>query len=275
MTVTSNEYLDGLFNLQGKTALVTGGGGGIGLMISRALVSAGARVFIASRKLETCQQAAESMTELPGSCVALQADLQQEDGVKQLARDISEHSDRLDILVNNSGRSWGAPLEQFPWKAWDDVMTLNLTAPFTLTQQLIPLLTKSASSEQPAKVINIGSIMGTQPHGFPAYSYAASKAAIHHITRILANELAGRNINVNAIAPGPFLTQMTSFVAKNEDTLKAVRDSVPLKRFGTESDMAGLVLSLCGAGGAYITGAIIPLDGGMSAFRSPGLEQAM
>lgn len=272
---TTNEYLGSLFSLTGKTALVTGGGGGIGLMITRALVSSGAKVFIASRKLEACQAAAATMKGLPGSCIALQADLQREEGVNHLAATIAEQTDKLDILINNSGRSWGAPLDTFPWKAWEDIMTLNVTAPFTLTRQLIPLLAKSGSPEQPARVINIGSVMGTMPQGFPAYSYAASKAAIHHVTKILANELASRHIVVNAIAPGPFPTDMTAVFLQNQTTSKAVKQAVPLNRLGTENDMAGLVLCLCGAGGAFISGAIIPLDGGMTVFRTPGLEQGI
>jgi len=270
-----NDYLATLFSLDGKTALVTGGGSGVGLMITRALVSAGAKVFIASRKLEACQAAAESLGDLPGSCEAMQSDLQTEEGVNQLAESIGERSDGLDILVNNSGRSWGAPLAQFPWKAWNDVMTLNVTAPFTLTRQLIPLLARAARPEQPARVINIGSVMGLVPHGMPAYSYSASKAALHHVTRFLANELAGQNITVNAIAPGPFPSDMTEFFLNRESGRRAVEKAIPLNRLGAERDMAGLVLCLCAAGGAYISGSIIPLDGGMSVFRTPGLEQGL
>ena len=177
--------------------------------------------------------------------------------------------------MNNSGRSWGAPLEQFPWKAWNDIMTLNVTAPFTLTRNLVPQLAAAATELSPARVINIGSVMGTMPHGNPAYSYAASKAAIHHMTRILANELADKQIVVNAIAPGPFPSHMTEFFVKNEKASAAVLKGVPIGRMGMPEDMAGLVLCLCGAGGAYISGAIIPLDGGMTAYRSPGIEAGL
>jgi len=154
-------------------------------------------------------------------------------------------------------------------------MTLNVTAPFTLTRQLIPLLARAARPEQPARVINIGSVMGLVPHGMPAYSYSASKAALHHVTRYLANELAGQNITVNAIAPGPFPSDMTEFFLNRESGRRAVEKAIPLNRLGAERDMAGLVLCLCAAGGAYISGSIIPLDGGMSVFRTPGLEQGL
>lgn len=272
---TINQYTASIFSLEGKSALVTGGATGIGLMITHALVSAGAKVYIASRKLETCQQAAESLAGLPGECVAFGADLSSEDGVISLAKFVSEHESKLDILVNNSGRSWGAAFEQFPWKAWQDIMTLNVTAPFTLIKELTPLLSASGSLDDPSRVINIGSVMGSEPHGFPAYSYSASKAAIHHVTRYLSNELASRHITVNAIAPGPFPSGMTAFFAHDEKLTSAVTRGVPLGRMGKPEDFSGLILCLCGRGGAYISGAIIPLDGGMSCARTLGLEQGI
>ncbi len=270
-----NQYLGTLYSLEGKTALVTGGGGGIGLMITRALVSAGATVYIASRKLTACEEAAASLKDLPGSCIPLQADLQSEDGVNQLAQDMAAQCDALDILVNNAGRSWGEPLNSYPWQAWDSVMTLNVTALFTLTRELLPLLKRAGTAGNPARIINLGSVMGTMPHGFPAYAYSASKAAVHHVTRFLSNELAGMNITVNAIAPGPFPSKMTAFFADKESAAESVKHGIPLGRFGDQTDMAGLVLCLCAAGGAYISGAIIPLDGGMTAFRTPGIEQGI
>ncbi len=178
-----NEYTASIFSLEGKTALVTGGATGIGYMITHALVSAGAKVYIASRKFEACQNAAEGLADLPGSCIPFGADLSSEAGVVSLAEFIAQHESVLNILVNNSGRSWGTAFEQFPWKAWEDIMTLNVTAPFTLIRELTPLLASSGTADDPARVINIGSVMGIEPHGFPAYSYSASKAAIHHITR--------------------------------------------------------------------------------------------
>jgi NAD(P)-dependent dehydrogenase (short-subunit alcohol dehydrogenase family) len=272
---TINEYTASIFSLEGKTALVTGGATGIGFMITHALVSAGAKVYIASRKFEACQKAAESVAALPGICVPFATDLATEDGVVSLAKFIDENESRLDILVNNSGRSWGAAFEEFPWKAWEDIMTLNVTAPFTLTRELTPLLSASGSAQDPSRVINIGSVMGTEPHGFPAYSYSASKAAIHHITKYLSNELARKHITVNAIAPGPFPSGMTAFFTENKKLTAAVTRGIPLGRIGRPEDFAGLILCLCGSSGSYITGAIIPLDGGMSCARTPGLEQGI
>ena len=270
-----NEYTGALFSLEGKTALVTGGATGIGLMISRALVAAGARVYIASRKLEACQATADELCELPGECIAFAADLSTEEGVTSLAKFMHQSEPALHILVNNSGRSWGASYQSFPWKAWHDIMSLNVTGLFTLTRELTGLLEKAGAESEPARVINIGSVMGIAPHGFPAYSYSASKAAVHQITRFLSNELAAKNITVNAIAPGPFPSGMTAFFTAKEHLKEAVSKTIPLGRLGGSEDMAGLVLCLCGAGGAYISGAIIPLDGGMHVFRTPGLEQGL
>lgn len=272
---TINEYTASIFSLEGKTALVTGGATGIGYMITHALVSAGARVYIASRKLEACQQAAASLADLPGECIPFGADLSLEDGVISLAKFIGDNEATLNILINNSGRSWGAAFEQFPWQAWQDIMTLNVTAPFTLIRELTPLLSASGTAGDPSRVINIGSVMGMEPHGFPAYSYSASKAAIHHTTRFLSNELAAKHITVNAIAPGPFPSGMTAFFANDEKLTSQVTRGVPLGRMGRPEDLSGLILCLCGIGGAYMTGAIIPLDGGMSAARTLGLEQGM
>lgn len=270
-----SEYTASIFSLEGKIALVTGGSTGIGYMITHALVSAGAKVYIASRKLDACREAAESLSGLPGECVAFGADLSCEEGIISLARFIAEQESELHILVNNSGRTWGASFDQFPWKAWNDVMSLNVTAPFTLTRELTPLLASTGTPEDPSRIINIGSIMGIEPHGFPAYSYSASKAAIHHVTRYLSNELAPQNITVNAIAPGPFPSGMTAFFVEDEKLTRAVTRGVPLGRIGKPDDISGLILCLCGRGGAYMTGAIIPLDGGMNSVRTPGLEQGV
>ncbi len=261
----SVSYLEGLFSVMGKTALVTGGATGIGRMIAEALVRAGAHVVIASRKGEACEAVAQELNALDagGTAEGFAGDVATEAGVMALAGEVKVRTQRLHILVNNAGKSWGEPLEQFPHKAWEGVFSVNVAGLFTLTQQLLPLLESAASDDDPSRVVNLGSVMGAQPIGENAYSYAASKAAVHHLTRILAQEFAGRRITVNAFAPGPFQSRMTAFATGDEARRAVVAAGVPFGRIGRPDDIAGALLFLCGRGGAYTTGAIIPLDGGI------------
>ena len=188
-----------------------------------------------------------------------------------LAAEVGQRTDRLHILLNNAGRSWGAPLDAFPYDAWDKVLQVNLTGLFALTQALLPLLAAAASDDDPARVVNLGSVMGEVPMGDGAYSYAASKAAVHHLTRILAKELAPRRITVNALAPGPFVSKMTAFATGDPATRDRVGAQVPLGRVGRPEDIAGALLYLCGRGGAYVTGAILPVSGGVNVQTGPAL----
>lgn len=258
-------FLDDLFGLKGKTALVTGGATGIGRMGAEALVMAGARVLVASRKGDACEAVAAELNGLggPGRAEGFAGDVGTEAGVVALADAVRARTDRLDILWNNAGKTWGEPLERFPFKAWDGVMSVNVAGLFTLTRELLPLLDKAASADDPARVVNVGSVMGTQPIGAGAYSYAASKAAVHHLTKILAIELAHRQITVNAIAPGPFMSRMTAFALSSEEGKARAEQDSPLGRIGRPSDIMGCLLFLCGRGGAYTTGAILPVDGGI------------
>ncbi len=252
-----------LFSVEGKRALVTGGSRGIGLMIARGLADAGARVYVSSRKREACDEVARELSRT-GTCVALPADLSSLDGVRQLVEDYGAHETQLDVLVNNAGANWGAPLEEFPESGWDKVMDLNLKSIFFLTRDLLPLLRKHATHEDPARVINIGSIDGLTVPLLETFSYSASKAALHHMTAVLARKLAP-DITVNAVAPGPFESKMMA------STLERFRDSivasVPRGRIGEPDDMAGVVLFLASRAGAFTTGAVIPVDGGLSTCR--------
>ncbi len=266
---------DLLFSLAGKTALVTGGATGVGRMAAEGLVAAGARVFIASRKAEACVRAAEELNALgyEGRAEGFGGDVGTEDGVAKLVGEVLRRTDRLSILMNNAGTSWGMPLGQFPYSAWERVMRVNVTGLFHLTQSLLPFLEKAASDDDPARVVNVGSVMGETPHGDRAYSYAASKAAVHHLTRILAKELAGRRITVNALAPGPFVSNMTAFATADEDVRARVGAQVPLGRVGRPGDIAAAMQFLCGYGGSYVTGAILPVSGGINVETGPDLFQ--
>lgn len=259
-------YLEELFSVAGKRALVTGGATGIGRMAATALVMAGAQVMIASRKAADCEAVAAELNalEAPGSADGFGGDVSSEEGVAALAAAVKERTDTLHILLNNAGTTWGEPFETFPYAGWARVLNVNVTGLFHLTRELTPLLEKAASNADPARIINLGSVMGTQPIADGAYSYTASKAAVHHLTRTLASEFADRRITVNAFAPGPFQSKMTAFATGTEEGAARVGTRVPLGRIGAPSDIAGTTLYLCSRAGAYVTGAILPLDGGQS-----------
>jgi NAD(P)-dependent dehydrogenase (short-subunit alcohol dehydrogenase family) len=252
-----------LFDVSGKTALVTGGGRGIGLMIAGGLVRAGARVVIASRKQADLNAAAAELGAF-GECLAIPADLSSQQGAEALAQAVMAEHERLHILVNNAGATWGAPLDEFPQSGWDRVIGTNVEGVFNLTVALLPALRAAATAEDPARVINIGSIDGLRPAGMENYSYSASKAAVHMLTRHLAKRLASEQITVNAIAPGPFESKMTAFMFASDEGREAVESIVPLGRIGRPDDAAGLVQFLSSRAGSYLTGTVIPLDGGIS-----------
>lgn len=251
------------FSLQGRTALVTGGTRGIGKMIAKAFVEAGAHVYVCSRDVEACQQTAEELGAL-GICHGVAANLATEEGVRELAARLGEQIIHLDILVNNAGTTWGAPLESYPVKGWQKVMQLNVTSVFSCIQQFLPLLRKAGSAANPARIINIGSVAGISSFGEQAYAYGPSKAALHQLSRILARELVSQHINVNVIAPGRFLSKMTQHIGNDEQALAEDTALIPMKRWGREEEMAALAISLASTAGAYMTGNIIPLDGGFS-----------
>jgi NAD(P)-dependent dehydrogenase (short-subunit alcohol dehydrogenase family) len=258
-SVSEEERVRELFSIEGKVALVTGGASGIGAMIARGYVEGGARVYIASRKADSLKEVAEELSEL-GSCTAIQADLSSEAACNALAKAIGEHENRLHILVNNAGATWGAPYEEYPDAAWDKLLAVNVKAVFQLTRACTPLLKAASKVGDPARVINIGSVDGIQVPDMETYAYSTSKAAVHQLTRVLAKRLAP-DVTVNAIAPGPFQSRMM------KATLEAVGDKmnalVPLGRIGSPEDAAGTAIFLASRAGAWVTGDIIPLDGGM------------
>ncbi len=250
-----------LFSIAGKTALVTGGSRGIGLMIARGFVDAGAKVYISSRKADVCAEVAAELS-ASGECFALPADLSTEDECIRLAAELSEREPALDILVNNAGANWAAPIAEFGDAAWDRVLSLNVKGVFHLTRELVPALKDASRPGEPSRVINIGSIDGLHTPEFETYSYSASKAAVHHLTRTLAKRLAREGITVNAIAPGPFESKMMA--ATLEAFGDVIRSQCPLGRIGEPDDMAGTAIFLASRAGAYLTGAVIPVDGGIS-----------
>ena len=250
-----------LFDLTGKTALVTGGSRGIGLMIARGLLDAGARVAISSRKAEACEQARAELDK-HGEVIALPVDVSSEAGCQQLADQLNQQWGTLQILVNNAGATWGEPLATFPESAWDKVLNLNLKSPFFLTRAVLPLLEQTATQDDPARVINIGSIDGLHVPRMETYSYSTSKAAIHQLTRVLARELGPRHITVNAVAPGPFESKMMAYTLREMGD--AIAASSPLGRIGRPDDMAGVAVFLASRAGSYVTGAVIPVDGGIA-----------
>jgi NAD(P)-dependent dehydrogenase (short-subunit alcohol dehydrogenase family) len=262
-TFDKGEMMGGL---EGKVALVTGGSRGLGEFIAEGFVKAGAKVYVSSRKADACDAVAAELSR-HGECVSLPLDLGTMAGVEALATEIGQRETKLDVLVNNAGATWGASLDEFPEAGWDRVMDLNVKSVFFLTQKLLPLLRAAGSREDPARIVNIGSIAGTHAGGGNNFSYKASKAALHHMTRDLAPQLAREGVTINTIAPGPFETKMMEFALKEPASRKRIEQGIPLGRVGGPADIAGVALFLCGPASSYITGATIPLDGGSAAAR--------
>ncbi|MCB1014051.1 MAG: SDR family oxidoreductase [Acidimicrobiales bacterium] len=256
-----------LFSVAGKTVLVTGGSRGIGEMIAAGFLANGATVYISSRKADACDATAARLADTyGGTCVSIPADLSTLEGIDALVGALADVA-RLDVLVNNAGASWGASIEEFPEIGWDKVMDTNVKGVFFLTQRLLPKLEAAGTADDPARIINIGSIDGIRTPTFDTWSYGASKAALHALTRQLGNRLTKRNVVANAIAPGPFPTWMLSTgVGTGGDVegtdWEAVGRSVPRGRVGTPEDVAGLAIFLASRAGAYVVGEVIALDGG-------------
>ena len=257
-----------LFSVQGKVVLVTGGSRGIGEMIAGGFLANGAKVYISSRKADVCNETAQRLSDtFRGECISLPANLADMAGIDGLVKALRERENHLDILINNAGVSWGAPLDEFPEVGWDKVFDTNVKGVFFLTQKLLPLLEARATNDDPSRVVNIGSIDGIRTPIFDTHSYGPSKAALHSLTRQMGSKLVKRNIIMNAIAPGPFPTWMlstgvgTGGDVDNTDWSVVARGN-PRKRVGTPEDIAGLAIFLCSRAGAYTVGEVIACDGG-------------
>lgn len=258
--VEQSLLIQDLFSVAGKVVLVTGGSRGIGLMIAHGFVANGAKVYISSRKADVCHAVAAELSK-NGRCLAIPADLATNEGRETLITTLQAQEASLDVLVNNAGAAWGAPFDTYPESGYDKVMEINVKSIFMLTQALLPLLEANASLTNPARVINIGSIDGIQVPSTENYAYSASKAAVHHLTKVLGVQLGRRGITVNAIAPGPFESKMTAWMLENfQEDIEA---QCPLGRIGRPADMAGIALYLASAAAAYVNGVVIPVDGGL------------
>jgi len=247
-----------LFSVQGKVAVVTGGSRGIGMMIARGFVENGVKTYITARNEEALQATAEELS-AHGECIAVPSNISTLEGLSAFAADIAARESKLDILINNAGTTWGANIDDFPENGWDKVMDLNVKSTFFLIQKLLPLLRAAGTSEDPARIINIGSMNGTTHPHMDNYSYSASKAAVHHLTRHLGANLAEQYINVNGIAPGYFPSKMIDFMLEDEAKLL---DEIPRGRLGNAEDAAGTAIYLCSKASAWMVGHILALDGG-------------
>ena len=252
-----------LFSVEGKVVLVTGGSRGIGEMIARGYVENGAKVYISSRKADVCDRVAEELSEY-GTCISLPFDLGGMEGIEGLANAVKERESRLDVLVNNAGATWGAPIDDYPEDGWDKTVDLNVKSIFFLTQKLLPLLRAASTAENPGRVINIASVNGIEPPTLETYAYSTSKAGCIMLTRHLAKRLAPEHILVNAIAPGPFPSKMmAATLAQAGD---AIAKNNPRGRIGQPEDIAGVAIFLSSRASAYTTGAVVPCDGGSAEF---------
>jgi len=256
--------IESLFSMQDKICVVTGGSRGLGSYMAQGFLEAGAkRVYITARKAEACISAAEELSRY-GECIAIPSDIATSEGLQTLVSELMSQEKHIDVLVNNAGAGWGAPFGQFPEQGWDKTMNVNTKSPFFLIQALAPLLKANASADNTASIINIGSIAGMVGNAVDNFSYAVSKAAIHQLTRVLSTELAKDHIRVNAIAPGRFYSKMTEFLSNDQEAFEEELKTIPMRRWGEASDIAGVAILLASQAGAFITGQIIPVDGGTS-----------
>lgn len=251
-----------LFDVSNKVAIITGGSSGIGAMMARGLLENGARVYITARKEERLRAMAEELSTV-GECIAIPADLSTIEGIEAFYAAVHETENQIDVLINNAGANWAAPVDDFPEAGWDKVMNINIKSIFFTTQKFLPLLRASGTADDPARVINIASINGIRNSGMPTYAYTASKSGVIHLTTHLATDLAPSHINVNAIAPGFFPSAMTKEIVENKELSDMAISQIPRGRAGAPEDIAGTALYLCSQASSWLIGQTIALDGGM------------
>jgi NAD(P)-dependent dehydrogenase (short-subunit alcohol dehydrogenase family) len=252
--------LDDYFGVAGKIVLVTGGSRGIGEAIAESFIEAGAKIYICSRSETACAETAGRLAQ-KGFCMAIPADLSTDEGRHKLVSELRNREEKLDVLINNAGAIWAAPLAEYPEAGWDKVFNLNVKGLFFLIRELTPMLEKAGSHVNPARIINIGSIDGFHVPKHETYAYSSSKAAIHHLSKHLADQLAPRHITVNVIAPGMFPSKMMQGTLDKQGEEKVV-EKVPLKRLTNDVDMAGAAIYFASKASSYVTGAVLPVDGG-------------
>lgn len=264
-----------LFNVAGKNVLVTGGSRGIGLMIAQGFVSAGANVYLTSRDAKACQSAAEtilgqtkcgSARDLVGDVHHGPSNVSTQEGCKTLAEEVSKiFGGRLHVLINNAGTSWGESLDRESGRAnwgWDKVLDLNVKGMFYLTRECTGMLSAGEGAEDPGRVINVGSVAGMVPQEAPTHAYDVSKAAVHHLTKKMAADLAPKGITVNCLAPGFVPSRMSKGLATWGGDAEKLAKEIPLKRMGSPDDMVGASIYLSSRASSWVTGTILNVDGG-------------
>lgn len=256
--------MDELFDLRGRSALVTGGGRGIGRHIALGLAEAGARVFLASRRLEACEAVAAEIGDAGGSAVPLRADVSKPQEIDALVEEVLGRTPRLDILVNNAARNWAAPILDYPLEGFDRVFDLNVRGLFWLSRQVARHM-REAGGGSIIHVSSISSFLGAPDAEQPVVAYMASKGAVDSLTKDMAVKLAPYGIRVNAISPGPFDTDMLSHIRDDPERFAAYEQSIPLGRSGGEDDVKGVAVFLASPASAFVTGHILVVDGGVSA----------
>ncbi|MBE0597305.1 MAG: glucose 1-dehydrogenase [Desulfuromonadales bacterium] len=256
-------HVNQLFSLQGKVAIITGSSRGLGLMMAEGFAEAGASLVLCSRKIDQCEEAAESIRAIGGECEALRCDISEQDEVKAVVAHAMKRFGKIDILVNNAGISWGGELQDTPLKKWDQLYNTNVRGNYFCTTEVVPHM-MAAGGGNIINIVSIGGVRATDPEVVTFPAYASTKGSIIALTRHLSRNWAKYNIRVNAIAPGIFPTEIskTLMVGPQRAIMEA---AVPLGRLGEKDDFKGAALFLAADASRYVTGSVLWVDGGMLA----------